>query len=84
MFNGLGLCFEENLTLSFLRVHPSITFQSLLLTMRATPFLQKILAHISRNQRSNCHHLLDHPKSKRIPEKTSTSALLIMPKPLTV
>ena len=37
-----------------------------------------------RNQRSNCQHLLDHWKSKRVPEKTSTSALLIMPKPLTV
>ena len=28
--------------------------------------------------------LLDHRKSKRIPEKTYTSALLTMPKPLTV
>ena len=37
-----------------------------------------------RNQRSNCQHLLDHQKSKRVPEKTSTSALLTMPKPLTV
>ena len=27
---------------------------------------------------------LDHRKSKRVPEKTSTSALLTMPKPLTV
>ena len=27
---------------------------------------------------------VDHRKSKRIPEKTSTPALLIMPKPLTV
>ena len=33
-----------------------------------------------------CQHLLDHQKSKskRVPEKKSTSALLIMPKPLTV
>ena len=29
-----------------------------------------------RNQRSNCQHLLDHRKSKRVPEKTSTSASL--------
>ena len=29
-------------------------------------------------------HLLAHGKSKRVPEKTSTSALLTMPKPLTV
>ena len=28
--------------------------------------------------------LLDHQKNKRIPEKTSTSALLTMPKPLTL
>ena len=28
--------------------------------------------------------LMDHRKSKRVPEKTSISALLIMPKPLTV
>ena len=33
----------------------------------------------------NCQHLLDHRKSKRVPEKkTCISALLIMPKPLTV
>ena len=31
---------------------------------------------MQRNQRSNCQHLLDHRKSKRIPEKTSTSASL--------
>ena len=37
-----------------------------------------------RNQRWNCQHLLDHRKSKRISEKTSTSALLTIPKPLTV
>ena len=42
-----------------------------------------------RNQRSNCQHLLDHGKSKRVPEKhlflkTSISSLLTMPKPLTV
>ena len=34
-------------------------------------------------QRSNCQHLLDHRKSKSS-RKTSTSALLTMPKPLTV
>ena len=32
----------------------------------------------------NCQHLLDHGKSKRVPDKTSISALLTMPKPLTV
>ena len=32
-----------------------------------------------RNQRSNCQHLLDYGKSKRVPEKTSISALLTMP-----
>ena len=31
-----------------------------------------------------CHHPLDHRKSKRVPEKISTFALLTMPKPLTV
>ena len=36
-----------------------------------------------RNQRSNWQHLLDHGKSKRY-RKTSISALLTMPKPLTV
>ena len=37
-----------------------------------------------RGTRDNCQHLLDHQKSKRVPEKTSPSALLTMPKPLTV
>ena len=37
-----------------------------------------------RNQRSNCQQPLDHQKSKIGPEKTSISALLTMPKPLTV
>ena len=37
-----------------------------------------------RNQKSNCQHLLDYRKSKRVSEKTSTSALLTMPKPLTL
>ena len=36
----------------------------------------------TRNQ--ICQHLLDHQKSKRVPEKTSISALLTMPKPSTV
>ena len=36
-----------------------------------------------RSQRSNCQHLLDHGKSKSY-RKTSISALLTMPKPLTV
>ena len=37
-----------------------------------------------RNQKSNSQHLLDHQKSKRVPEKTSPSPLLTMPKPLTL
>ena len=32
----------------------------------------------------NCQHPLDHQKSQRVPEKTSISASLTMPKPLTV
>ena len=39
---------------------------------------------MQRNQRSNCQHPLDHWKSKRVPEKTSTSALLTMLKLLTL
>ena len=35
-------------------------------------------------QREKSTGLLDHQKSKRVPEKTSISALLTMPKPLTV
>ena len=38
----------------------------------------------AEEQRSNCQHPLDHWKSKGVPEKTSISALLTMPKPLTV
>ena len=49
-----------------------------------TIFLNSIYMHWQRNQRSNCQHLLDHGKSKRVPEKTSISALLTMPKPLIV
>ena len=37
-----------------------------------------------RNQRSNCQHLLDHRKNKRNSRKTSTSASLIILKPLTL
>ena len=37
----------------------------------------------TRDQIANIY-LLDHRKSKRVPEKISTLALLIMPKPLTV
>ena len=33
--------------------------------------------------RSNCQHLLDHSKSNRVPEKTSTSVLLVTPKWIT-
>ena len=40
------------------------------------------LEKAKRNQRSNCQQLLDHRKSKRVPEKTC--ALLTMSKPLCV
>ena len=48
------------------------------------PDVQSGFQKRQRNQRSNCQHLLNHGKSKRVPEKTSISALLTMPKPLTV
>ena len=44
----------------------------------------KLVLEKARNQRSNCQHLLDHGKSKRVPEKKSISALLTMSNPLTV
>ena len=47
------------------------------------PDVQPGFRKAKRNQRSNCQHLLDHQKSKRAPEN-SISALLTMPKPLTV
>ena len=37
-----------------------------------------------RNQRSNCQHPLDQGKKQESSRKTSVSALLTMPKPLTV
>ena len=47
--------------------------------------LQQYVNHeLPHFQRSNCQHLLDHQKSKTVPGKTSTYALLTMPKPLTV
>ena len=49
-------------------------------TFRCSNWIQKR----QRNQRSNRQHPLDYRKSKRVPEKTSISALLTMPKPLTV
>ena len=48
------------------------------------PDVQSHFRKKHRNQRSNCQHPLDHQKSRRVPEKTSISASLIMPKPLTV
>ena len=44
----------------------------------------KLVLQRQRNQRLNCQHLLDHGKSKRVPEKKSTPALLTMPKSLSV
>ena len=49
-------------------------------TSRCKSWIQKR----QRNQGSNCQHLLDHRKTKRIPEKMSTSVSLITQKPLTV
>ena len=42
----------------------------------------KLDSEKARNHGSNCRHLLDHRKSRTVPEKTSISALLTMPKPL--
>ena len=47
---------ETEIIVSFLRLHPSTAFWTLLLTMNATPFLLRILAHSSRY---NGH--LNHP-----------------------
>ena len=49
-------------------------------TSRCSSWIQKR----QKNQRSNCQHPLDHQKSKRVPEKTSTSVLLTMLNPLTM
>ena len=49
-------------------------------TSQCTSWIQKS----QRNQRSNCQHLLDHRKSKVIPEKASTFASLTTLTPLTV
>ena len=49
-------------------------------TSRCSNWFQKT----QRNQRSNCQNPLDHGKIKKVPEKISISALLTMPKPLTV
>ena len=49
-------------------------------TFRRSSWTQKR----QRNQGSNFQHLLDHRKSKRVPQKTSISAFLTTPKPLTV
>ena len=38
----------------------------------------------ARDQIAKFDDILDHQKSKRVPEKISISALLTMPKPLTV
>ena len=49
-------------------------------TFRCSSWFQKR----QRNQRSNCQYLLDHRKSKRVPEKTSIFAFLTTRKPSTV
>ena len=44
----------------------------------------KLVLEKAEESKSNWQHLLDHWKSKRIPEKRLISALLIMPKLLTM
>ena len=46
--------------------------------------LPDIQAGFRKGRGTNCQHPLDHGKSKKVPEKISISALLTMPKPLTV
>ena len=46
--------------------------------------LADVLAGFRKGRGSNCQHLLDHRKKQENSRKTSTSALLITPKPLTV
>ena len=49
--------------------------------------LSHVHLDLEKAEEPNCQHTLDHRKSKRIPKKkkkTSISALLTMPKPLTV
>ena len=46
--------------------------------------LPDVQAGFRKGKRSNCQHPLDHQKSKKVPGKTSTFALLTTPKPLTV
>ena len=48
------------------------------------PDIQAGFKKRQRNQRSNCQPLLDHRKKQESSRKTSISALLTMPKPLTV
>ena len=52
---------------------------------RELPDVQAGFRKSKRNQRSNCQHLLDHQKSKRIPEKHLLLLYFFtLPKPLTV
>ena len=44
--------------------------------------LPDVHAGLEKAKEPNCQHLLDHRKSKRIPEKTSTPASLTLLKPL--
>ena len=46
--------------------------------------LSDVQAGFRKGRGTNCQHPLDHGKSKKVPEKISISALLTMPKPLTV
>ena len=51
---------------------------------RELPDVQAGFRERQRNQRSNCQHLLDHRKSKKVPEKHLFLLYFTMPEPLTV
>ena len=55
-----------------------------ILQARLQQYVNRELPHVQAGFRPNCQHLLDHGKSKRVLEKISISALLTIPKALTV
>ena len=79
MFKLLHNCIHLNASKVMLKTSEASTVYEPR-TFKSSSWIQKR----QKNQRSNCQHLLNHTKSKRIPEKISTSGLLITPKPLTV
>ena len=62
--------------------HPSKVMPQIL-QARFQQYVNHVQAELRKGQRSNCQHLLDHRKKQKISRKTSTTALLITPKPLT-